>query len=127
MPTMSGSDFGFTMRPSRRDLVLVLAGPEAREHVVPRLQEDGYSVVSASSDSEAQALLGVAHASALVIALDALGEFKATRDVPCVFIGPDDRAVEAARRVGVRTFTTTPHGHDAAETMNDLLARGRSL
>lgn len=64
------SDFGFTMRPSRRDLIVVAADdPTLRAELVSRLQEDGYSVVQTSSGEEASATLAMTHASLLVVAL----------------------------------------------------------
>lgn len=64
------SDFGFTMRPSRRDLLLVAADDEGtRTQLVTRLQEDGYTVLSAASGEEAVVTLQMARAALLVSAL----------------------------------------------------------
>lgn len=63
------SDFGFTMRPSRRDLVIVAAGDASlRGDLVTALQEDGYSVVQAASAEEAAMTLKITHASVIVSA-----------------------------------------------------------
>jgi hypothetical protein len=87
---MSASDFGFTMRPSRRDLVLVLSSDDLRTHLVQRLQEDGFSVISASTPEEAVALLQVARARAAIIGPHA-GTFRSPHELPCVFVqGPED-------------------------------------
>jgi CheY-like chemotaxis protein len=121
---MSGSDFGFTMRPSRRDLVLVLASSEpSRFALTQRLQEDGYSVVAASSGEEARALLEVARASVLVIGQHTLGSFRSPRDLPCVFLGSPDEARVSAEHVGVRRFASATDANEVADAMPALLGR----
>lgn len=63
-------DFGSTMRPSRRDLVLVAAeDASTRAAIVARLQEDGYSVLEAASGEEVVATLQMTRAVAVVSAL----------------------------------------------------------
>jgi DNA-binding response OmpR family regulator len=79
------SDFGFTMRPSRRDLIVVAADdPAMRGELVTRLQEDGYSVVQASSGEEASATLGMTHASIVVAALRDAGALREVA-VPVIY------------------------------------------
>jgi DNA-binding response OmpR family regulator len=69
-PRAVTSDFGFTMRPSRRDLLLVAADDDkTRAQLVSRLQEDGYTVLSAASGEEAVATLQMARAALCVSAL----------------------------------------------------------
>ena len=78
------SDFGFTMRPSRRDLVVVAADDSAvRSDLCARLQEDGYSVVQAASGEEANATLAMTHASIVVAALRDAGAL-ANATVPVI-------------------------------------------
>ncbi len=81
------SDFGFTMRPSRRELVLVV-GEDAntRAALVARLQEDGYSVLSAAGADEAMAMLPVTRASVLVLATSRTGALRLERPIPAIFV-----------------------------------------
>jgi len=93
------SDFGFTMRPSRRDLVLVVADdPTARATIATRLQEDGYSVLSSSGPEEAMAMLAVTHASIVVAATARLGELKPPRPIPIVVVDDVEQVGEAVAR-----------------------------
>jgi DNA-binding response OmpR family regulator len=85
------SDFGATMRPSRRDLVVVAAeDARLRGELATRLQEDGYSVVQAASGEEAVAALGLTHAALLISALRDAAALKQV-EVPVVIVTrPDD-------------------------------------
>lgn len=84
------SDFGFTMRPSRRELVLVVADdPTVRAALVSRLQEDGYSVLPSSSPEEANAMLVVTHANIIVAATARADALQFERRIPIV-VAPDD-------------------------------------
>lgn len=84
------SDFGFTMRPSRRELVLVVADDAVqRSALAARLQEDGYSVLSAATAEEAMAMLPVTRASVLVVATARLGPLRLERPIPAVFVTND--------------------------------------
>ena len=85
------SDFGSSMRPSRRDLVVVAAeDARLRGDLASRLQEDGYSVVQASSGEEAVAALGLTRAALLISALRD-GTALASVDIPVVIVTrPDD-------------------------------------
>lgn len=130
----SPSDYGYTLRPSRRELVLVMANDDrARSALVQRLQEDGYSVIPVGSGEEAGALLGVTRVDVMVIALAAhrLGTFKVTREVPAVFLGglvdepaPDAATWDAkqfAAQVGTSRFAVARDVDDLTSAMTRLL------
>ena len=85
------TDFGFTMRPSRRDLLLVVAEDAGtRAAIVARLQEDGYSVLQAASAEEAVATLQMTHAAVVVSALRDRSAFAAL-SLPIVQVSEVER------------------------------------
>jgi hypothetical protein len=82
------SDFGFTMRPSRRELVLVVAeDPAVRAAVAARLQEDGYSVLASAGPEEANATLNITGASVIVVATPRADALRLARPIPVVVLG----------------------------------------
>lgn len=88
------SDFGSTMRPSRRDLVVVAAeDAPLRAELAARLQEDGYSVVQAASGEEAVAALGLTHAAVLISGLRDSAALIAV-EIPVVVVTRPDEVVE---------------------------------
>src|SRR5688500_17483083 len=105
MPVIS--DFGFTMRPSRRELVLVVAEDEAaRAALIARLQEDGYSVLSASSAEEAMAMLPVTRASVLVLATPRIGALRLERPIPAIFVTSDRELPPGAAQLNASRCAT---------------------
>ncbi len=121
MPVVS--DFGFTMRPSRRDLVIVVADDGSLgAALVARLQEDGYSVLLASRVDEAMAMLPATHANVLVLATGAEAELRLARPIPVVFVGFRDDAPALAKQVNASRFASAAGVEQISEAVAAALA-----
>ncbi len=119
------SDFGSTLRPSRRDLVLVVADDAATAaNLSSRLQEDGYSVVSAASGPEAMAMLPMTRPTVLVIALspNAASAFRCERVLPAVFLTSAERARSLADAMNVRPFASAASMDRVPETIEKVVS-----
>jgi DNA-binding NtrC family response regulator len=121
MPVVS--DFGFTMRPSRRDLVLVVADDGAvGAALIERLQEDGYSVLSAARPDEAMAMLPTTHANALVLATESLAEVRLEKPIPVIFVGYRDNAPALATQINASRFASAASPEQISEAVAAALA-----
>jgi CheY-like chemotaxis protein len=118
MPVVS--DFGFTMRPSRRDLVLVVADdPKVGGDLVARLQEDGYSVLSATNADEASAMLPTMRASVLIVATTDVAALRLAQPIPIVVVAGDGAAL--ASQLNAPRFTTAANVEQITDAVASVL------